>query len=81
MKDLPTGVHYAAISGEAKWQAEMVTNFIIALISGVLLVFAVLVLLYRRVVPPLVNLGSLLLAPLGGVLALHVAGWRSRCPC
>ena len=72
MKNLPTGVHFAA-AGEAKWQSEMVTNFIIALFSGVLLVFAVLVLLYRRVVPPLVNLGSLLLAPLGGVLALHIA--------
>ncbi len=79
MKHLPIGVHFAA-AGEAKWQAEMVTNFIIALCSGVLLVFAVLVLLYRRVVPPLVNLGSLLLAPLGGVLALHVAGMPISLP-
>ena len=31
-----------------KWQNEMLFNFLIALISGVLLVFAVLVLLYRR---------------------------------
>ena len=30
------------------------------------LVFAVLVLLYRRLLPPFVNMGSLLLAPLGG---------------
>jgi len=79
MKSLPIGVHFAA-SGEAKWQSEMITNFIIALFSGVLLVFAVLVLLYRRVVPPLVNLGSLLLAPLGGVLALHIAGMPISLP-
>ena len=72
MSRLPAGVHYAA-AGEAKWQAELVTNFVVALIAGVLLVFAVLVLLYRRVMPPFVNLASLGLAPLGGVLALHVA--------
>ena len=39
-----------------------------------LLVLAVLVLLYRRAMPPFVNLSSLLLAPLGGAIALHVAG-------
>ena len=36
--------------------------------------FAVLVLLYRRFLAPLVNLGSLLLAPMGAVIALHVGG-------
>ncbi|WP_336957728.1 efflux RND transporter permease subunit [Sphingobium aquiterrae] len=61
-------------TGDSKWQAEMITNFIIAVISGVLLVFAVLVLLYKRVMPPFVNMGSLVLAPLGGALALHIAG-------
>jgi multidrug efflux pump subunit AcrB len=61
-------------TGDSKWQAEMVSNFIIAVISGVLLVFAVLVLLYKRVMPPFVNMGSLVLAPLGGALALHIAG-------
>ena len=39
-----------------------------ALLTGALLLFAVLVLLYRRVVSPLVNMGSLFLAPLGGLL-------------
>jgi multidrug efflux pump subunit AcrB len=61
-------------TGDSKWQMEMVSNFIIAVISGVLLVFAVLVLLYKRVMPPFVNMGSLVLAPLGGALALHIAG-------
>ena len=36
--------------------------------------FSVLVLLYRRLLPPLVNMGSLLLAPLGGVIALIITG-------
>jgi multidrug efflux pump subunit AcrB len=79
MKKLPTGVHYQA-SGQAKIQNEMVTNFVIALISGILLVLAVLVLLYRRVVPPLVNLSSLALAPLGGVIALHICGMPNSLP-
>ena len=79
MKNLPTGVHYTQ-SGNAKWQAEMVNNFFIALAAGILLVFAVLVLLYRRVVPPMVNLGSLLLAPLGGGIALHLAGMPISLP-
>ncbi|MDB5691213.1 MAG: hydrophobic/amphiphilic exporter, partial [Alphaproteobacteria bacterium] len=72
MKNLPQGVHFVA-AGQAKWQAELVTNFIIAVVAGIMLVFAVLVLLYRRALPPLVNLGSLLLAPLGGAIALHIA--------
>jgi len=79
MKNLPPSVHYAA-DGEAKWQAEMVQNFIIALAAGVLLVFAVLVLLYRRVIPPLVNMSSLLLAPLGGMIALWIAGMAISLP-
>jgi multidrug efflux pump subunit AcrB len=52
----------------------MIYNFILALGAGVLLVFAVLVLLYRRFLAPFVNMGSLLLAPLGAAIALHIAG-------
>jgi multidrug efflux pump subunit AcrB len=37
-------------------------------------VFAVLVLLYRRFLSPLVNMGSLLLAPLGAAIGLHLTG-------
>ncbi|QNQ09508.1 efflux RND transporter permease subunit [Sphingomonas alpina] len=73
MKNLPIGVGELTL-GQTKWQAEMIKNFFIAVIAGVGLVFAVLVLLYRRVLPPLVNMGSLLLAPLGGLFALLVTG-------
>ena len=73
MKNLPVGVSRLTV-GESKWQAEMITNFLIAVASGVFLVFAVLVLLYRRFLPPFVNMGSLLLAPLGGLLALWIVG-------
>ena len=73
MKHLPAGV--AKVNyGDSKWQAEMIVNFIIAVVAGVLLVLAVLILLYKRVMPPFVNMGSLLLAPLGGAVALHLTG-------
>jgi len=73
MKNLPAGVSNAPV-GDEKWQGELVQNFIIAVIAGILMVFAVLVLLYRRFVSPLVNMTSLLLAPLGGLLALLLLG-------
>jgi multidrug efflux pump subunit AcrB len=73
VQHLPQGVQKMNL-GNQKWQAELLFNFAIALMSGVLLVFAVLVLLYRRFLAPFVNMGSLLLAPLGAAVALHIAG-------
>ena len=73
MKQLPNGVSELQL-GQAKWQAEMISNFMIACVAGILLVFAVLVLLYQRFLPPFVNMGSLLLAPLGGLLGLLITG-------
>jgi multidrug efflux pump subunit AcrB len=73
VKNLPQGVQKMNL-GNQKWQSELLFNFAVALIAGVLLVFAVLVLLYRRFLAPFVNMGSLLLAPLGAAVALHVAG-------
>ncbi len=72
LKNLPQGVQRMNL-GNQKWQEELLFNFAIALVSGVLLVFAVLVLLYRRFLAPFVNMGSLLLAPLGAAVALHIA--------
>jgi len=72
VKHLPQGIQKMNL-GAQKWQADLLFNFAIALISGVLLVFAVLVLLYRRFLAPFVNMGSLLLAPLGAAVALHIA--------
>ncbi len=73
LKNLPQGVEKVAL-GQDKWQKELLINFVIAVFAGVLLVLAVLVLLYKRVLPPFVNMGSLLLAPLGGGIALHLTG-------
>ena len=79
MKNLPSGVSNAPF-GDDEWQAEMMQSFMVALGSGVLLVFGVLVLLYRRFMSPLVNMGSLLLAPLGGLIALAIIGQPMSLP-
>ncbi len=71
--NLPQGVQKLNL-GDQKWQQELIYYFLLALAAGVLLVFAVLVLLYRRLLAPFVNMGSLLLAPLGAAIALHIAG-------
>jgi multidrug efflux pump subunit AcrB len=79
LQNLPTGV-IRDVVGEEQWQAELIQNLIIAIISGVLLVFAVLVLLYKRLMSPLVNMSSLALAPLGGVLLLWLFGQPQSMP-
>jgi multidrug efflux pump subunit AcrB len=58
----------------------MITNLMIAVPTGILLVFAVLVLLYHRIISPLVNMGSLFLAPFGGLLALLLTGQSLSMP-
>ncbi|MEL6874737.1 MAG: efflux RND transporter permease subunit, partial [Pseudomonadota bacterium] len=79
MQNLPTGVSNAPF-GSAEWEQEMQRDFSVALVAGTLLVFAVLVLLYGRIMSPLVNMGSLLLAPLGGLIALGIAGQALSMP-
>ena len=75
----PEGVERAR-SGQQREEAKLVSEFMTALISGTFLVFAVLVLLYKRLMAPFVNMGSLLLAPLGGAIALHIAGHAVSMP-
>ncbi|MEM6908428.1 MAG: efflux RND transporter permease subunit [Pseudomonadota bacterium] len=79
LQDLPTGV-IRDVVGEDQWQQELVQNLIIAIIAGVLLVFACLVLLYKRLMSPLVNMTSLALAPLGGVLLVWLLGQPQSMP-
>ena len=79
MQNLPMGVSKPEF-GSSKMMNELITQFTIAVISGILLVFAVLVLLYKRIMPPFVNMGSLLLAPLGGAIALHLTGHVNSIP-
>lgn len=73
LTSLPQGVIRDAV-GADELQNELAENFSVALLSGILLVFAVLVLLYKRFMSPLVNMTSLALAPLGGIFLVWVVG-------
>jgi multidrug efflux pump subunit AcrB len=79
LQELPVGV-IRDVVGEEEWQAELLVNLTIAILAGVLLVFAVLVLLYKRLMSPLVNMTSLALAPLGGVLLIWLTGQPNSMP-
>ena len=79
LQDLPLGV-IRDVVGEEEWQAELLVNLTIAIVAGFLLVFAVLVLLYKRLMSPLVNMTSLLLAPLGGILLIWLLGLPNSMP-
>jgi hydrophobe/amphiphile efflux-1 (HAE1) family protein len=69
LKNLPTGVRLVDV-GDAEVMNELFTNFSIAITTGVLMVFAVLVLLFARVLQPITILSSLPLSIGGAVLAL-----------
>ena len=47
-KNLPTGVQIVDV-GQAQYMAELFTSFVLAMVAGIMLVFAVLVLLFARV--------------------------------
>ncbi|MFO6446734.1 efflux RND transporter permease subunit [Erythrobacter sp. NE805] len=79
LQNLPVGV-IRDVVGEEEWQQELIRNLIIAIVAGVLLVFAVLVLLYKRLMSPLVNMSSLALAPLGGILLIWLIGQPQSMP-
>jgi multidrug efflux pump subunit AcrB len=79
MQNLPEGVERAR-SGQQREEAQLMSEFMGALISGTFLVFAVLVLLYKKLMAPFVNMGSLLLAPLGGLIGLMIAGHAISMP-
>jgi multidrug efflux pump subunit AcrB len=78
-KNLPDGVEQVKF-GDTEMQEELANNFIVAIVAGVLLVFSVLLLLYKRVFPPFINMASLLLAPAGAVLILAVLGMPISMP-
>jgi multidrug efflux pump subunit AcrB len=79
IKNMPQTIQRLNV-GSDRMQQEMVSNFAIALVGGVLLVFAVLVLLYQRLISPLVNMGSLLLAPLGAAIAMRLTSMPVSMP-
>jgi multidrug efflux pump subunit AcrB len=73
MKNLPTGVHLVEV-GDVEIMTELFTNFALAMATGVLMVFAVLVLLFARVFQPLTILSALPLSIGGAAVLLMI--WR-----
>ena len=71
LRNLPPGVRQVDV-GDAEVMNELFANFTIAITTGILMVFAVLVLLFARVLQPVTILSSLPLSIGGAVLALMV---------
>lgn len=71
VKNLPTGIHLVN-SGDIERMQEMMGNFVTAMITGVFLIYSVLVLLFKDFKQPITILSALPLAVGGalGVLAL-----------
>jgi multidrug efflux pump subunit AcrB len=69
LNHLPEGVHLVD-TGNAQLMNELFTDFTTAMMTGILMVFAVLVLLFVRVLQPLTILSSLPLSLGGAVIAL-----------
>ncbi|MEJ0035620.1 MAG: efflux RND transporter permease subunit [Gammaproteobacteria bacterium] len=79
MKSLPSGVNVVE-TGDVELQTELFTNFGIAMGTGVLMVFAVLVLLFARVLQPITILSALPLAIGGAAVALLISGMAFSLP-
>ena len=71
MKNLPNGVRLVEV-GDVEIMTELFTNFALAMATGVLMVFAVLVLLFARVFQPLTILSALPLSVGGAAVALMI---------
>ncbi|MGQ0833938.1 MAG: efflux RND transporter permease subunit [Gammaproteobacteria bacterium] len=76
---LPEGVHYVP-KGAAEFMGELFLNFALAVGAGVLMVFAVLVLLFARVFQPITILSALPLSLGGAALALTITGYAFSMP-
>ncbi|MEZ5459365.1 MAG: efflux RND transporter permease subunit [Steroidobacteraceae bacterium] len=70
---LPDGVRIVPV-GEAELQVEIISAFLLAMGAGILMVFAVLVLLFARVFQPITILAALPLSIGGAMLGLILFG-------
>ena len=72
-KNLPAGVQIIEI-GQAQYMQELFTSFVLAMVAGIMMVFAVLVLLFARLFQPITILSALPLSIGGALLGLVVTG-------
>jgi HAE1 family hydrophobic/amphiphilic exporter-1 len=73
MQNLPQGVHEAK-EGDSEAMAELFGGFMMAIIAGIGLTFAVLVLLFKGFFKPVVIMGALPLSLLGAFATLVIFG-------
>ena len=73
VRDLPPGIERTAV-GDAEEMGELATGFGVAMLTGVLCIYMVLVLLLRGFMQPLTILAALVLSVPGAFLALFVTG-------
>ncbi|MDL5032794.1 efflux RND transporter permease subunit [Pelomonas sp. APW6] len=71
LKQLPPGISQAAI-GDAEAMGELFASFGLAMLTGVLCIYVVLVLLFKDFVQPVTILAALVLSVPGAFLALFV---------
>jgi multidrug efflux pump subunit AcrB len=71
LKNLPPGIVLTSV-GDAEAMADLVTGFSLAMLTGVLCIYIVLVLLFKDFVQPVTILAALVLSVPGAFLALFV---------
>lgn len=79
LQHLPQGVRMIE-KGDAEMMNELFSNFLLAIAAGVLMVFAVLVLLFARVFQPVTILSALPLSIGGAAVALMLTGQALSLP-
>jgi multidrug efflux pump subunit AcrB len=79
LKQLPPGVIQTEI-GDAEAMTELFASFGLAMLTGVLCIYIVLVLLFKDFVQPVTILGALVLSIPGAFLALWVTGTALTMP-
>lgn len=79
MKNLPAGVTEAA-TGDTEIIKDIFTNITVAMLAGIMLIYFVLVLLFRSFFKPVTILSALPLTMIGAILALKVTGLAITLP-
>jgi multidrug efflux pump subunit AcrB len=79
VQKLPPGIRQGA-SGDAEDMAELATGFGLAMLTGVLCIYGVLVLLFKNFVQPLTILAALALSVPGAFVALYATGSSMSMP-
>jgi HAE1 family hydrophobic/amphiphilic exporter-1 len=79
MKHLPAGVHEAQ-TGDTEAMTELFQNIVIAMLSGIGIIYGVLVLLFGSFFKPITIISALPLTLIGAFLALKITGLAITLP-